>query len=689
MATINLGRIKPVFRGAYSGATAYVIDDIVTANGASYICIQAHSAGTQAVSVTAYWTEMSAAGSNPQLSMTWDNATADADNGAGKIAWNHATIASATILYVDDADDGSANIQPYVDTWDAVTNTTAKGIVTITKEGTPSTFATFKVTGAVVDATGYSKIPVTHLVSNGTFSDGDGVGVNFNYSGLDGTDIGTTITTQGDVLYRDGSGLQRLAKPASNKYLQNTSGGVLSWEALTEYNDDKVQNNIALLGFKCAVNGSLAKYSLVDQIIDEYTDATGIDAGNSTNERLTSGVYDGTAIGTPTRTHDADATGTDGDYTWFKWTDTAATGSYSADANETAEWLIVAGGGGGGKSNAGGGGAGGYRNGTTLGLTGGNTYTVTVGAGGATKTSGGSGNNGSNSILSGTGITTITSAGGGGGGGTLGGDGGSGGGEGYSGSASASNTIAITQYTAAGEARSIQGYDGNDQGYMAGPGHGAGGGSGAGGIGADGSTSAGGAGGVGLANDIIETGTDVYYAGGGGGSADDSPGNAGAGGNGGGGAGNQASAGTAGTANTGGGGGGADTGNGGAGGSGIVILRVSTTTDTSGGDLTLQSTANTASSSATKADLIMLMENAYGTATLNTDIKGYVTANGGSNWTEGTLVDEGSWGTNKKILAFHDATVTGGTDLRYKITTHNQSIGSKETRIHATSIGWA
>ena len=30
MATLNLGRIKPVFRGAYNSATAYVVDDIVT-----------------------------------------------------------------------------------------------------------------------------------------------------------------------------------------------------------------------------------------------------------------------------------------------------------------------------------------------------------------------------------------------------------------------------------------------------------------------------------------------------------------------------------------------------------------------------------------------------------------------------------------------------------------------------------
>ena len=45
--------------------------------------------------------------------------------------------------------------------------------------------------------------------------------------------VSTTLSTQGDLLYRDGSGLQRLAKPASNKYLQNTSGGVLSWEAVS------------------------------------------------------------------------------------------------------------------------------------------------------------------------------------------------------------------------------------------------------------------------------------------------------------------------------------------------------------------------------------------------------------------------------------------------------------------------
>ena len=41
MATVNLGRIKPVFRGAYAGGTAYVVDDIVTHGNETFICIQA------------------------------------------------------------------------------------------------------------------------------------------------------------------------------------------------------------------------------------------------------------------------------------------------------------------------------------------------------------------------------------------------------------------------------------------------------------------------------------------------------------------------------------------------------------------------------------------------------------------------------------------------------------------------
>ena len=88
-----------------------------------------------------------------------------------------------------------------------------------------------------------------------------------------------------------------------------------------------IQTDIAILGFKVAANGSLSKYDLVDQTIDAFEDASGIDASASTNEtRNASNYYSGTGTVTPTITEDADSTGTDGSYSWYKWT---ATGSGS------------------------------------------------------------------------------------------------------------------------------------------------------------------------------------------------------------------------------------------------------------------------------------------------------------------------------------------------------------------------
>ena len=107
MATLNLGRIKPVFRGAYAGGTAYVVDDIVTSGNETFICIQASTGN--ATSNASYWTKLAA-------------------------------------------------------------------------------------------------------------------------KGTDGTDVGTTITTQGDILYRDGSGLQRLAKGTASQQLRmNSSANAPEW----------------------------------------------------------------------------------------------------------------------------------------------------------------------------------------------------------------------------------------------------------------------------------------------------------------------------------------------------------------------------------------------------------------------------------------------------------------------------
>ena len=141
-----------------------------------------------------------ATGNSAGMQLTFSNSTSDADPGAGKLALNNATIASVTEMYFDDVDDNGATISTFVQPFDDISNATARGIISIEKEGTPSTFALFKVTGAVTNASGYTKVPVGHLASNGSFSNADGIRVDFNYSGADGagtlTDVVSDTTPQ-------------------------------------------------------------------------------------------------------------------------------------------------------------------------------------------------------------------------------------------------------------------------------------------------------------------------------------------------------------------------------------------------------------------------------------------------------------------------------------------------------------
>ena len=263
-------------------------------------------------------------------------------------------------------------------------------------------------------------------------------------------------------------------------------------------------------------------------------------------------------------------------------------------AENTVGYMVVAGGGSGGtptgSGGSGGGGAGGFREGRNVPIDNftasplvansptnavtvtAQTYSITVGAGGASKPSSpgggtGAGNPGTNSIFS-----TITSTGGGGGGGIPCGEenglpGGSGGGARYGPfSGGAGNTPPVSP---------AQGFNGGNTPSATRSASGGGGASAAGGDGYPGSgyptgANPGGPGGAGVTTEI--TASPVAYAGGGGGGV--YAGTPGSGGTGGGGAaGNPAGSGTD---NTGGGGGGGtypSTSSSGAGGSGIVVIR--------------------------------------------------------------------------------------------------------------------
>ena len=177
------------------------------------------------------------------LGMTWSSSTSDADPGAGKIAFNHGTVSSVSILYVDDADDAGADISGFVQSWDDVSNATARGYVQVTKEGATGTYALFKVSGAVTDASGYTKVPVTHVVSNGSFSNTDGVGVQFVAYGADSDMTSFTVagTSGSNQTITDGNTLTLAAGSGIT-----TTGGSTDTVTIACTLDDPIAMSIAL-----------------------------------------------------------------------------------------------------------------------------------------------------------------------------------------------------------------------------------------------------------------------------------------------------------------------------------------------------------------------------------------------------------------------------------------------------------
>ena len=172
MATLNLGNIKFNWKGAYAGGTAYVVDDVVSYSGSSYICKLA-STGNLPTDGT-YWDQMSSAGT-------------------------------------------------------------------------------------------------------------------------DGTDITTTLTTRGDILYRDASGLQRLAAgTAGQALLTGGAGADPSWGTLSS---DFVRivtaagDGTAVLDLDSCFSSTYENYRIYGNIHTSTNTNVNIRLQNASNTEITSGYY--------------------------------------------------------------------------------------------------------------------------------------------------------------------------------------------------------------------------------------------------------------------------------------------------------------------------------------------------------------------------------------------------------------
>ena len=96
--------------------------------------------------------------------------------------------------------------------------------------------------------------------------------------GTDGTDVGTTLTTQGDILYRDGSGLQRLAAGTSGQALltggagANPSWGTVS-SNLVKLATTTISSNVANVNFdNTLITSTYSHYKILFQGLDKNGD---------------------------------------------------------------------------------------------------------------------------------------------------------------------------------------------------------------------------------------------------------------------------------------------------------------------------------------------------------------------------------------------------------------------------------
>ena len=100
-----------------------------------------------------------------------------------------------------------------------------------------------------------------------------------------------------------------------------------------------------------------------------------------------------------------------------------------------------------------------------------------------------------------------------------------------------------------------------------------------------------------------------------------------------------------------------------------------------------QSVTINAASTTSKMGVVITYTDHAGTTTLNTDLKVFLSADNGTNYTQVTLVAQPNFATGIKMAKANDVTISNtGTQLKYKVEFANQASGSKETRVNGVSL---
>ena len=98
------------------------------------------------------------------------------------------------------------------------------------------------------------------------------------------------------------------------------------------------------------------------------------------------------------------------------------------------------------------------------------------------------------------------------------------------------------------------------------------------------------------------------------------------------------------------------------------------------------STTQTSAASVSSMGIVVLYKENSGSTVLNTDLVCEISANGGTNYSNATLVAGGTFSSGIKIAAVSGVSVTAGTAPKYKISFANQASGTKETQVHGVAL---
>lgn len=149
---------------------AYASDDVQSAEASATAA--AASQATASAAATAAAASALSASASVALRFTWDTGTSDADPGSGKLRVNHATIASATRIYLSETDYLGTDVAAIIATWDD-SNSAVRAYIHLRKASNPAVFAVFSLTAANTDAGTYDKLTVAYLTGAGSFASGD------------------------------------------------------------------------------------------------------------------------------------------------------------------------------------------------------------------------------------------------------------------------------------------------------------------------------------------------------------------------------------------------------------------------------------------------------------------------------------------------------------------------------------